>query len=89
MDDLLDQAMAEARTVAERLIEKRIRGMQRLVSVRETEIRRLRLQLAEYESQEETNQEHRRPAREIGWYPRPGSLVSRFALSRMMPSWGR
>ena len=46
---VMDQAMAEARKVAEALIESRLKGLQRVIGRKDDEIRRLREQLAEQE----------------------------------------
>ena len=48
-DELMERAMSEARTVAERLIEARLKGLQRVIGRKDDEIRRLREQLANQE----------------------------------------
>lgn len=58
MDDraVMDQAMAEARAVAEQLVERRVKGIQKVVARKDREIAELRKRLAEYEQpQEEAN----------------------------------
>lgn len=49
-DDVMEAAQAEARRVAAELIEKRVKGLQRIIAKRDIEIAALRRQLAQQEA---------------------------------------
>lgn len=52
---VMDSAIAEARLIAEQLIERRVKGIQKVVARKDREIAELRRRLAEYEPQEDPN----------------------------------
>lgn len=52
---VMDQAIAEARAVAEQLIERRVKGIQKVVARKDREIAALRQRLAEYEQEDTSN----------------------------------
>lgn len=56
-DSVMAEAQAVARQIAEQLVEKRVRGLQRIVSRREIEIAELKRRLAELEPQEDETDE--------------------------------
>lgn len=51
--DLMERAMAAARMAAAELVEKRVKGMQRVIARKDREITELRERLAAYEPEEE------------------------------------
>jgi len=53
-DELMEQVMDEARRIAVELVERRVKGIQKVVARKDREIAELRARLAEYE-QEDTN----------------------------------
>lgn len=53
-DELMEQVMDEARRIAVELVERRVKGIQKVVARKDREIAGLRARLAEYE-QEDTN----------------------------------
>lgn len=53
---LVEAAMVEARTAAQELVERRLRGLQRkVIAPKDREIAELRQRLAAYEQEENTN----------------------------------
>lgn len=51
--DVMDRAMEEARQVAEQYMERRLKGLQRVINRKQNEITELRARLAAYEQEEE------------------------------------
>lgn len=51
----MERAMAEAREAAAELVEKRVKGMQRVIAKKDRTIANLRARLAQYEPEEATD----------------------------------